>query len=355
MPPRTNPELEGLPDRINNLELSIATLTDHVSNIGASTTSPALLDQLSAITQSLNVLSERLTSLEERPPGPASPMPSAETVPPSGSVPTTNLGIPRAKLQNPTAFSGDESKLNKFISQCKLHFKAAPQDFPSDTVKILWMGSLLEDQAFDWYDSLCSLTPEPACLSNTEKFLNELQVAFGDPNRIRTAQRKLDSLRQLTSVTAYTTLFCQYASIIDSTDQDLCNQFYKGLKEDVKDGVAFAGRPDKLEEMITLALNIDLRLTERAAETRLQTRVSRPLLAPTPSSTTRPKESLTVTRTPRLKSGKLSPEEYQRRIEAKLCVYCASSDHQRPNCPIAPKTENNVAKPDTKVKSESKN
>lgn len=290
MPPQTNPELEGLPDRINNLELSIATLTDHVSNIGASTTSSALLDQLSAITQNLNVLSERLTSLEERPPGPALPMPPPSVPAPatnSTQVPTSNLGIPRAKLQNPTAFSGDGSKLNKFISQCKLHFKAAPQDFPSDTVKILWMGSLLEDQAFDWYDSLCSLTPEPACLSNTEKFLNELQVAFGDPNRIRTAQRKLDSLRQLTSVTAYTTLSRQYASIIDSTDQDLCNRFYKGLKEDVKDGVAFAGRPDKLEEMITLALNIDLRLTERAAETRLQTRVSRPL-----------KESLTVTRTP---------------------------------------------------------
>ena len=76
----------------------------------------------------------------------------------------------------------------------------------------------------------------------------------------------MQSLRQTGSAANYASKFQQLAAQTQWGAVSLVAQFYKGLKDRVKDNVAQVNRPSQLQSMITLAIRIDDRQYERELE-----------------------------------------------------------------------------------------
>ena len=80
---------------------------------------------------------------------------------------------------------------------------------------------------------------------------------FGDIDEVKTAERNLRCLRQKGSVANYTVEFQQYATVTNQDDDALCSQYYKGLKDIVKDEFAKIDRLDTLSQLIIAVVKID--------------------------------------------------------------------------------------------------
>ena len=97
-------------------------------------------------------------------------------------------------------------------------------------------------------------------------FKNKLRQVFGDFDEEHLAERRMQSLRQTGSAANYASKFQQLAVQTQWGAVPLVAQFYKGLKDRVKDNVARVNRPSQLQSMITLAIRIDDRQYERELE-----------------------------------------------------------------------------------------
>ena len=76
----------------------------------------------------------------------------------------------------------------------------------------------------------------------------------------------MQSLRQTGSAADYASKFQQLAAQTQWGAVLLVAQFYKGLKNRVKDDVARVNQPSQLQSMITLAIRIDDRQYEHELE-----------------------------------------------------------------------------------------
>jgi hypothetical protein len=95
-----------------------------------------------------------------------------------------------------------------------------------------------------------------------------LERTFGDIDATRTAERKLQKIRQQTSASVYASEFQQIISYLDLPDRAYIPYFEAGLKPDVKDELARIDRPDTLDKLIEIAVKIDNRINERKYERR---------------------------------------------------------------------------------------
>ena len=64
----------------------------------------------------------------------------------------------------------------------------------------------------------------------------------------------------------YTAEFQQYSGQTDWNDDTLKDQYYKGLKDSIKDEITYSDRLESLYEMIALTIKIDNRYYERQLE-----------------------------------------------------------------------------------------
>ena len=76
----------------------------------------------------------------------------------------------------------------------------------------------------------------------------------------------MQSLQQTRSATDYASKFQQLAAQTQWRAVPLVAQFYKELKDRVKDDIARVNQPSQLQSMITLAIQIDNRQYERELE-----------------------------------------------------------------------------------------
>jgi Retrotransposon gag protein len=99
------------------------------------------------------------------------------------------------KLCEPEPFSGkDPKKLKAFIFQCQLYF--CNSDFDSDSKKVTFALSYLQDVAQEWFEpSISRLTDEPPeWFDNWEAFLDELHTNFRPYNETGDAEHELTNL-----------------------------------------------------------------------------------------------------------------------------------------------------------------
>ena len=177
-------------------------------------------------------------------------------------------------------------------------------------------------------DHLSNLSPntredETKLLFHTwGNFKIKINRMFGDIDEERTAERALGELRQKGATTAYSAEFQQLSFKTSWGDDALKAQFYKGLKDSVKDEMARAERPSTLQGMITMAIRIDNRLYERSLERRGQYRQEngqrkRRSRWPKPIEIDSTKQQ----------GPRLSKEELERRRKNKLCFECGKEGH----------------------------
>lgn len=323
----------------------------------------AVLNQQTALQQENAQLQQTVRELQV-PAGTRSPSltPIPEDATPAPRFPSetptfaTSARFVEPKVAQPEYFNGQRGKLTTFITQCSLVFAMQGSRFPDETSKVYYAGSFLRDTAFLWFQPYVTADPQPGFMKSWTLFKVELKSMFGDPDEIATAERQLYNLKQRSSVSSYMADFTRYSVLVKWNSEALSAQFYRGLKDVIKDEIMRTGKPQGLRELQDLAIRIDTRLFERQVEkgdryssstpylstTSLRTGGSRPFLPrfQNTSSTYSKPESLHVafasSRSQMTRKGRLTPEEYQRRKDNNLCLYCGDKDHVVLQCPVAP-------------------
>ena len=271
------------------------------------------------------------------------------------------------KVIPPDPFNGKPaSQLPGFLTQLRLVFATQPSQFQTDKFKVFYAASLLRGTAFSWIQPYLDMDHPPVWLSDFALFTAEITKIFGDPNLRISAARSLDHLRQTSSAAAYAAEFRRYATILNWEDEPLAHRFYQGLKDPIKDEIVRFGRPNQLEPLVQLAIDIDSRLYDRALERSLDIKPSpsAPKRNPPPYATARiqpappvrsvyaprdaPRDPAPTTSgssgprpveagSARPRFQRLTEEQKEHRRRNNLCMYCGDSDHIVDRCPVRPK------------------
>ena len=85
-------------------------------------------------------------------------------------------------------------------------------------------------------------------------FTSELIRVFGIYNKVVTAKQQLKKLHPWGSAHSYTAEFQQIALFLKWGDLALSYQYYKKLKDNVKDRILDQGQPDSLNELINMVI-----------------------------------------------------------------------------------------------------
>lgn len=294
---------------------------------------------------------------------------------------------PAIKYRTPDTYNGSNlEKLRTFLSQCNVYFRAKPNAFIRDYNKVMFAVSYLHDSALQWFQLGLDSKTDSDWLDDWSEFKSELLGNFGIYNESEDAAIKLELfiMAHDTCISDYTVKFNKYSAQVDWTSASLCCQYYKGLSNRLKDFITLAGKLTVLPAMKRLAAVGDQRHWERQGELQrdktarasasgfsshprpTQNNFANFTSASTSGNTSSPSNSnrqdrkekhrgkdwkpsfppassfsgssaSTSTSTNFLsgklgKDGKLTTKERQRRMDNKLCMFCAKPGHIVKNC-----------------------
>ena len=279
----------------------------------------------------------------------------APTVPaPTVHAPPVQVKEPKAK--DPETFHGQRNKLTAFLTECEIYFSVQSSCFTSDSIKINFMISYLRDSPLLAIRPYLGRTEKPNFLEEYPKFIEYLKTNYGDPDEKASAIRRLKSLRQTSSASAYFSEFKQCVAILDWKEQDsLVDRAKQGLNAAIKNEIARERTKfTTVEELINFVIPLDNSLYERELEMKKEEKEKPTRTKPEAfASVTR---TSTTTNTPasnhghipavfnnannsfRLANrsnqlrGPIDNNERARRIENNLCLYCGDSSHQIHDC-----------------------
>jgi Ty3 transposon capsid-like protein len=261
------------------------------------------------------------------------------------------------RISDPEHFDGKRSQVRNFLSQVRLVINAQPSRFVTERQKVMFAASFLRSTAFSWFQPFLDSPNGSGILEDFSMFALELQNTFGDPDQVGSAERQLFALRQVASVASYAADFRRISSTTTWNDSALNAQFYRGLKDSVKDELAKMDKPETLDAMIEISVRLDNRLHERRMERGITTYVqTKPIkyniplrshnnqvmpfsetsTTSYPSNYTGPQPMEIAGNVQRFKT--LTPEEKSRRKKENLCLYCGKPGHVANTCPARPNT-----------------
>jgi len=100
-----------------------------------------------------------------------------------------------------------------------------------------------------------------------EALITLLENALGDPDRVRTAERNLQSLPQKNrNLCDYLADFQRYAAEVSWNDTAKRISLYEGLSDKLKDALVTLDTPDELDQYIILLKPVDNKIRARAVE-----------------------------------------------------------------------------------------
>jgi hypothetical protein len=203
---------------------------------------------------------------------------SSDMAPPS-EIGTSN-GSPGTKVNPPIEFTGRRDQIKPFRLQCKLYWEMNPDKFKNKTRnKILFAVSYLRGKAQEWVqphledyldaaDAASMKESTKAVLGLESAFFAAIEETFACGSDVLEAERDLRALRQKTSAAQYRAEFQILASKVGWNDDALASQFYRGLKDKVREEITMREdeRPRELKEIADLAVKIDTKLFELQLE-----------------------------------------------------------------------------------------
>jgi hypothetical protein len=191
----------------------------------------------------------------------------------------------------------------------------------SDADRVGYLISLLKGPALDCVSPL--LESEDQSITSWVLFKEKFRV-FDDPDRERTAEIRLESIKQgRRSASVYAAEFRKIAIDTAWNDEAKIHRFRVGLSEEVKDDLARAPVPTGLEDLIATAIRIDSRLSERRQE-----RAGRGDRFRGPVSV----QPVPTTEDPMVIDAINLKEQRNHRLVNGLCLYCGASGHRIADC-----------------------
>ncbi|KAL9575861.1 hypothetical protein ACKAV7_000024 [Fusarium commune] len=181
------------------------------------------------------------------------------------------------KPPKPEPFRGQAADVIPFLTRMKAHFRLYKNKLNTPTKKLLYTASLIQGDAKDWFEPILRdfLENEEEAqdqdtqniFGNWDNFEQVLKDNFGVVNEERQAAAELLALKQHKSCAAYSAKFRQLVSKTEWDDEALMEIYYRGLKEEVKDELYLADRPEEgLTAYITMAIKINKQQYERRRE-----------------------------------------------------------------------------------------
>lgn len=266
--------------------------------------------------------------------------------------PTDGDASSKTKIAKPDLYYGDRKKLQTFISQLELYFFFNPHEFPNEERKVMFAATYLRSTAAQWFDPYLRdrLERSPGqqraetieTFGSFNVFLTRIKRNFGDLDEKKKATRVVMSIQQKTSVTNYTTEFQQAAALLEGwSERALMEHYYRGLKEEVKNGLLVSEEPSDLNSLILMATRIDNRLFERRTEQRQYNPFRQTPRHPGNGGDAMELDNINrKERNAQRTAGKRSrgpnpnwTEEQKKRYEQKLCIHCGKDDHMGWKCP----------------------
>jgi hypothetical protein len=249
------------------------------------------------------------------------------------------VGSPKVRL--PEKFSGDRKSFRGFLSQLELVFRVKAVDYSSDMLKISTFGTLLDGKALKWF--LPYLEKGLVDTMTWKEFVVRATETFGESCRVLNAESHLMNLVQHGSLIDYITEFTALAIDLNWSENALISHFRRGLSPGILDLMVAYDVPGTLNELITLATQIDGRIWENKQirksrsmqPERNQTRPTRPP-APRPPSV-RVSDAMEIDASRR---GPIDAKERNRRVQNNLCLYCGNDGHRLKDCPSRSRTLN---------------
>lgn len=289
-------------------------------------------------------------------------------------LPHAPSAMGRRKLPDPPIFRGSRNDVRIFLEKVDNVIKGESASFPTDEIRLRYLTSLLDGDAYLWYSNEMALQRRAAELSGGS--LEELTYpvvkqrlleAFSDSNEDTTAQRSIMALRQgKGSCQAYALKFMHLVYLTKWNEATRMDYFRDGLSTELQDRMAVLEEPANLDSLIKQSIVIDDRLfRNRTTSQRGVRNLTLRDTAPTKTVTTvavtntRPLgDSYRTTHTPMdlsatQRRGPLSPEEKERRRVNNLCGYCGDKDHETRQCPKGSRRMTaNVARAETPTTAE---
>jgi len=287
---------------------------------------------------------------------------------------------PTTKVKEPDTFDGSDSrKLNNFILLCDLYFRHKPSAYSDDSAKVTFALSHLRGLALDLFEpAILDSEENPDWLTDWSAFLRTLRSHFGPIDPVADAEDAIDNLkmRENQRIVKYDVEFNRFAIKTGWDDAVLRHRYYSGLAERIKDIMGQQAKPTTLDNTRKLAHSIDSRYWERLREknrsdktntksdnrsdnksdkNNSQASSSRHYSDKSPStskphsnsnsnsnsysnnhksgkSSSNSGSSDKPAYSDKLKNGKLTPQERQRRMDNELCLYCGETGHKAGNC-----------------------
>jgi hypothetical protein len=183
------------------------------------------------------------------------------------------------KAPKPRPFDGSPGKLQGFITSLKAYFQLFKTTFVLDKDRVMFAAQLLEGRASVWFEpTLRDYVNNPSAMrkeetelifTDFETFAEQIRKTFGVTDETREAERELDKIRQIGSMSSFVATFRQTISRIDWPEAVFKKIFYDKVKEEIKDELIKIKREETtLEKYFHEAILIDERLWERKMERR---------------------------------------------------------------------------------------
>jgi hypothetical protein len=255
------------------------------------------------------------------------------------------------KFPDSPDFSGsDRTQLRGWIAQLRMVIRHKPASFPDEQSKMRYAFNRLRGVALGQIlphvreDGTIGLEDLPA-------FIQLLEAAFGDPDRVATAERKMREIKQKNrEFSQYYAEFQVIAADLDWNPSALRNALRMGLSEEMKDSFTYSDMPEELPAFVTVCQKRDNQIRQRRAEKAAQNKGSgvgfaspRPPPAPkapeiAPAGTV---AGYTGPAPMDLSAGKrrISPEERAKRFADGRCLYCGGFNHRAAECAARKKAQ----------------
>ncbi|RXN35611.1 Pol poly [Labeo rohita] len=227
------------------------------------------------------------------------------------------------RVNNPPTYAGEPKNCKSFLIQCEVVFSLQSRTYASETSKVAYVISLLTGRAREWGTAVWE--SQARCCFEFESFKDEMIKTFDQSVFGKEASRLLASIQQgRRSVADYSVEFRTLAATSGWNAEALVARFLEGLNDTFKDELYAREVPDRLDDLISLALRLDARRElRRRARMRTEPVASTPLAPSSDES-----EPMQVDRL------RLTAKEKQRRLLEGLCLYCAAQGHHAQSCPV---------------------
>jgi hypothetical protein len=251
---------------------------------------------------------------------------------------------------SPDISGSDRTQLRGWIAQLRMVIWHKPASFPDEQSKMRYAFNPLRGIALGQIlphvreDGTIGLEDLPA-------FIQLLEAAFGDPDRVATAERKMREIKQKNrEFSQYYAEFQVIAADLDWNPSALRNALRMGLSEEMKDSFTYSDMPEELPAFVTVCQKRDNQIRQRRAEKAAQNKGSgigfaspRPPPAPKAPQTA-PAGTVAGYTGPApmdLSVGKrrISAEERAKRFADGRCLYCGGFNHRAAECAARKKAQ----------------